>query len=126
MKIGHSAAALVLLGSIVYLLIVYLWSSQNASVNPTWWLSSTAVNYSTLWVPLLGGMAVISAIALFFMSIGSIVGVRNAMTPGWTWKLLWWAGFTFIAITGGTPQFIYALVGFALTFIGASMATRGR
>lgn len=107
--------ALEFVGSLFYLAVVFT-GMATSYMNPVWNAAAT------LWLPLLYGAAVISAIALFFVSFA------NLSAPNWkTSKCALCAsvigGFSLVALTAGNATFFLAsIIGFVLAFVGSGMA----
>lgn len=113
-KSSNKTAAFVLefLGSLIYLILVF--GTGNALAQG-----------GGVWLPVLWGMAVISAISLFFLSFTNLTGMEN-----WgAMKFSFMGGFALIALVGtspglGTASTLYwaAVLGFVLSFLGSGMA----
>ena len=106
-----------LIGSLVYLYVVFSWYA--AGVVGPW------QNAALFLGPFVAAVAVVSAISLFFMSLGILAGKMDKMMSSAVWKFTMLAGITTIILTGGTSGawFWEALLGFVLTYIGAMMAS---
>lgn len=114
---GMAGGVLVLLGSLVYLYVLFTWYGTGTNGA---WLSS-----AQFLTPFVAAGAFLTAITLFFMSLGSVAGMSGdaKMMSTWLWKFTTWAGLTTFIVTGGTAWFWYAVVGFVLTYLGAAWAT---
>ncbi len=111
-----AGAALVFLGSLVYLYVAYSW--YNAGASGSAWL-----NAAQFLAPFVVAAAIFSTITLFFMGLGGLAGMAKGgdkMMSNVLWKFVMWGGMTFIILTGGTSWFLWAMVGLVLTYLGAS------
>ncbi len=76
---------------------------------------------AAMWIPLLYGIAVVSAIALFFTSFAQL-GSGGGMA---SWKAMSTstaAAVTLVALTAGnTTWFVAVLIGFVLSFLGSAV-----
>lgn len=113
--------ALVFLGSLVYLYVVFTWYSSGAAASA--WLAM-----ASFLAPFVVAAAVISAVTLFFMGIGTATMGKGSekdadMMSKIMWKFVMVGAATTIILTGGTSWFYVAIVGFLLTYIGAMAAT---
>lgn len=117
---GMAGGALLFLGSIVYLYVVFTWVNSGGA--PSAWLGMAA-----FLAPFVAAGAVVSAITLFFMSIGQVAGKMaddmKDMVTKVLWKFVMFGGVTTLILTGGTAWFYYAVLGFVLTYIGAMMGS---
>jgi hypothetical protein len=111
---------LVFLGSLIYLYVVFTWYSSGAALGA--WVSATQ-----FFGPFVVAAAMVSAITLFFMSIGAMAnkatGEMKSMMQMVLWKFVMLAGVTEIIVTGGSGWFYAAILGFILTYIGAMAAS---
>lgn len=111
---------LVFLGSLIYLYVVFTWYNSGAALGA--WVSATQ-----FLGPFVVAVAMVSAITLFFMSIGVMAdkaqGEMKKMMGMVLWKFTMIAGITEIIVTGGGAWFWAAIVGFILTYLGAMMAS---
>ncbi len=107
--------ALTFIGALVYLYVYFAWYSGGYGLGP--WVSA-----AQFLGPLVIAAALFCAVSLFFMSIGSLMGM-NPPDPDMKHKLMWnftmWGAITFVILTGGTGFYWWALLGFLLTYIGA-------
>ena len=104
---------LAFLGSLVYLYVVFTWYAGGAALGP--WVSA-----SQFFGPFVVAFAIVSAITLFFLSIGMMAGKMDGeMANRAIWKFVMIAGITEIIVTGGGAMFWAAILGFILTFVGA-------
>ena len=75
------------------------------------------------FAPFIVGVAVFTAISLFFMGLGTLGGMMKDKGMGdWLWKGVMWGGIAFIILTGGTASFWYVMAGLVLTYLGAAFA----
>ncbi len=109
--------ALVFIGSLIYLYVVFSWYTAGAAAGT--WLSM-----AQFLAPFVVAVAIISAITLFFMSIGTMA--MESSKPEEMNKLLWKfivaSAVTLFIITGVGGWFYFVLIGFILTYIGAMLA----
>jgi uncharacterized membrane protein len=109
---------LALLGSLVYLYVVFTWYNGGGAASA--WLTA-----AQFFAPFVVGLAIVSTISIFFMSIGGMTGKMKSdkMMNAVYWKLIMAAGVTLIILTGGTMWFWWVIVGFILTYLGAAWET---
>ena len=111
-----AAFGLEIIGSLIYLVVVYVVSSEGYGVgNPV--LSGAGA----LWLPILYSAAVMGSILLFLASFtnlfGGGVGMRKvAFAPAWL------AGFALVAFTAGTGWFWVTVLGFVLSILGVAVS----
>ncbi len=111
-----AAFGLEIIGSLIYLVVVYIVSSEGYGVgNPV--LSGAGA----LWLPILYSMAVIGSIMLFLASFTNLfnggVGMRKvAFAPAWL------GGFALVAFTAGTGWFWVTILGFVLSVLGVAVS----
>ncbi len=111
-----AAFGLEMLGSLIYLVVVYLVSSGGYGVgNPV--LSGQGA----LWLPILYSAAVIGSILLFLVSFTNLfnggIGMRKvAFAPAWM------AGFALVAFTAGTSWLWVTILGFVLAVLGVAVS----
>ena len=114
--------ALVFLGSLVYLYVVFTsYTGSSGGALGTW---ATAAS----WLgPVIVAVAIVSSISLFFMGIGTMAdkaqGEMKSMMHQVLWKFVMLAGITQVIVTGGGAWFYAAVLGFVLTYIGAMAAS---
>lgn len=114
---GKAGGVLVFLGSLIYLYVVFTWYNSGAALGA--WLSASA-----FLGPLVVALAVISAILLFFGSIGVMADMmQGEKMHQMLWKFVMIGGITELIVTGGGGWFYFAVVGFILTYLGAMMAS---
>ena len=115
---GTAGGALLFVGAVIYLYVVFTWYSSGAA--PSAWL-----NWASFLAPFVVAGAIVSSITLFFMSIGSIAGKvtddMKAMMNQVLWKFVMIGSGTTLILTGGTEWFYYVVLGFVLTYLGAMM-----
>ncbi|MCL5007471.1 MAG: hypothetical protein M1164_02210 [Candidatus Marsarchaeota archaeon] len=107
--------ALEFVGSLFYLVLVYLMAADEMVASPVF------ANVGTFWLPVYVGIAIVSAIAMFFFSFtyladASILSGMHTKNMGLILALA--SGITFLTLTVGSAYFIVALVGFVLSVIG--------
>ncbi len=112
-----AGGVLAFLGSLVYLYVVFTWYGNGAALGS--WLSA-----ASFLGPFVVAAAIVSAITLFFMSIGTMAGKPlNEMMRNVLWRFIMLAGVSTIIVTGGSSLFWAAIAGFVLTYIGAIAAS---
>jgi uncharacterized membrane protein len=115
---GNLAGAGVLfIGSLVYLYVVYSWYGAGAAFGS--WLTA-----ASFLAPFVAAMAVVSSVSLFFMSLGKLAGMQGGDEKTMSniiWKFVIYGAMTLLIVTSQSALFIWALVGFVLTYIGAAM-----
>ena len=111
---GVGGGILVFLGSLIYLYVVYAWYYSAGGMLTPW------VSIASFFGPFVLGLAIVSAVTLFFKGIKGIAGQTssNSKHPV-LWKFTNMGGVLFLIITGGTAWFTWALIGFILTYLGA-------
>ncbi|HUB92427.1 MAG TPA: hypothetical protein VL945_00540 [Candidatus Saccharimonadales bacterium] len=113
---GMAGGILVFLGSLIYLYVVFTWYNSGAALGA--WVSATQ-----FLGPFVVAVAMVSAITLFFMGIGTMsgkaTGEMKSMMQMVLWRFVMLAGITEIIVTGGGAWFYAAILGFVLTYIGA-------
>jgi len=111
-----AGGALLFLGSLIYLYVVFAWYSSGATVGT--WLSA-----AQFLAPFVVAAAVISSISLFFMGIGTAAGqMTKEMHTNILWKFVMLGALTTIILTAGGSWFYAVIVGFVLTYLGATLA----
>ena len=104
---------LAFLGSLVYLYVVFTWYAGGAHLGP--WIGA-----AQFFGPFVVAFAIVSAITIFFLSIGIMAGrMDKDMTNKVLWKFVMIAGVTEIIVAGGSAWFLAVIVGFVLTYLGA-------
>ena len=104
-----------LLGSIIYMVLAFAVTGFAASAGSyanTQWNGAGA-----LWLPVLYAAAIVSAIALFFLSFAN-AGEFNNTHPKKTYVFSLVGGFSLIALTFNSSLFLGAIIGFVLAFVG--------
>ncbi len=107
--------ALEFIGAVIFLWLVFAVLNGNAYENSAW-------SGAGLWLPLLYTAAIVSAIALFFVSFTSVwkygeIATKTGVPMSMMVSLI--AGFTTLALTvGSTTYMIAALVAFIISFVG--------
>lgn len=111
-----AGGVLLLLGSLVYLYVLFTW--YGSAISPTSWLGS-----AQFLTPFVAAVALIGAISLFFMSIGTIAGkMADKSMMNVLWKCIMLESVTAVIVTAGGSWF-YAVIGaFVLTYIGGMVA----
>lgn len=111
---------LAFLGSLVYLYVVFTWyTGSNGAISAGSWLSG-----AQFFAPFVVAFAFISAISLFFMSIGAAMNKMQGKMAMTLWKFVMLGGISFIILTGGMGVFFWeALLGFLLTYLGGMAAS---
>lgn len=110
--------ALTFLGSLIYLYVFFAWYGAGAPVGA--WLSA-----AQFLAPLVIGFGVFSAVTLFFMSLGTLMGKMSGdqkMAEHMLWKFIMVGAISFLIITGGSSMFWWAFLAFILTYLGAMSA----
>jgi hypothetical protein len=109
--------ALTFIGSLIYLYVYYTWYTSGYA--PSAWLSMTA-----FLAPFVLGVALFSAVTLFFMGIGSMSGMAAKdpkMMMDVLWKFIMAGAVTFVIITGGTGYYMWAVLALVLTYLGGML-----
>ncbi len=104
---------LLFLGSLIYLYAVFAWYGSALSG----WLAA-----ASFLGPFVAAFAIVGAITLFFMGIGTVAGkVMSDSKAMWMWKYIAATGMSMLIVTAGHGMlFGWAVVGFLLTYIGAA------
>ena len=112
---GAAGGVLAFLGSLVYLYVLFTWYGAAGSGFGGWLSSASFLG------PFVVGVALVSAITLFFMSLGTMAGRTGKDMGNTLWKFVVIAGVVY-TILGGMSDFYIVLVGFLLTYIGTMIA----
>lgn len=115
---GLAGGILLFLGSLIYLYVFFTWYNSGGAFGA--WLSA-----AQFLAPFVAVGAVISAITLFFLSIGSMAGKTSGdkMKMNVLWKFIILGGITTLILTAEGMWFYAALVGFILTYLGGMFAS---
>ncbi len=121
-SMGLAGGVLLFVGSLIYLYVFFFaWYAaglSNAAALAAPWLSA-----ASFLAPFVIAFAVISAIALFFMGIGMMAGKMSGDKEKMAvWKFLILGGMTMLILTGVGQYFYAVVVGFVLTYLGATIA----
>ena len=107
------AFALELIGSIVYLYVVVVFSALSMG-------GASSVIGGGIWQPVLVGISVVGAISLFFASFANISGAKYVSFAA---KGSVITGFALAALTfGNGTLFLISIVGFILSFLGSGLS----
>jgi hypothetical protein len=117
-SMGAAGGILLLLGSLLYLYVGFTWYGGGASYG-------TALTTAAFFGPFVVALALISAISLFFMSLGVLGGsmANGKDMDKYLWKFMTLAGLTFFIVTAGGSFFYWAVLAFILTYIGGIAKT---
>ncbi len=115
-----SAFALEIIGSLIYLYLVYVVSVGGYGIgNPV--LSGAG----TVWLPILYSMAVIGAVMLFLASFTNLAEGEHLRKVAFAPAVL--TGFALVAFTAGSNWIWAAIVAFVISVIGVGLsAGKGR
>jgi hypothetical protein len=114
---GPVGGILALIGSLIYIYVVFAWYSSSTAASP--WLSA-----AQFLSPFVAALAIVSAISLFFISIGTIAGkMKGDKTNKVLWKFVILGAVTLLILAAGGSWFYLVVLGFILTYIGAMIAT---
>ncbi len=111
---GKIGEALTFVGALIYLFVYYSWYSAGYGMGA--WLSA-----AQFLAPFVIGVALFSAVSLFFMGLGGLSGQKppdEKMARDLMWKFIMWGAIGFVIITGGTSWYWWAILAFLLTFLG--------
>ena len=112
-----AGGVLLLLGSLVYLYVLFSWYSSGAAMGS--WLSAAA-----FLTPFIAAVALIGSISLFFMSIGTIAGkMADKMMMDVLWKFIMLESITSVIVTAGGAWFYPVIGAFVLTYLGGMAAS---
>lgn len=112
-KTNPVAFALELIGSVIYLVLSYATGTGTGAMGAFY----QAV--STVWLPVLYAVGVLSAVVLFLVSFTNLMRHNPLAKAGVAPALL--GGFAFVGITAGNfGYFGLALIGFVIAIIGAT------
>ena len=104
-----------MLGSLIYLYVVFSWYSSGAVAGQ--WL-----NAAQFLAPFVAAFAVIGAVSLFFMSIGAIAGkMTNEKMNHTLWKFVMLGAISLVILAAGGALFYAVILGFILTYLGAAI-----
>ena len=111
---GNAAAhALQFIGSLIFLGLIF-WGGVGAQYSMNSWNALGG----GVWLPVFFSLAVISSIALFFVSVANIAGSGGAYKYGGM-QLAAVAGICLTALTYGSAGYFWAaIVGFIIAVIG--------
>ena len=118
-KQNSSAVAggvLLLLGSLVYLYVLFTW--YNSGTIGMW------LGAAQFLTPFVAAVALVGAISLFFMSLGTIAGMSQKGMADILWKFVMLESITAVIVTAGGSMFYTIIGAFILTYIGASLAIK--
>ncbi len=118
---GPVGGILVFLGSLIYLYVVFTWYGQGGAMG-TW------LNMASFFAPFVIALAIISSFSLFFLSIGMMSNkmmdeAHKKMKGNILWKFIMLGAITLFILSGMGAYFLYAIVGFLLTYIGGMMGS---
>lgn len=105
-----------MVGSIIYLYLVYSWYSGGAASGA--WLAA-----AQFFAPFVAAFAVIASVSLFFMALGRLAGMKGGDDEKMgkvLWKFVMIGALSLLIVTGGSGMFAWAVLGFVLTYIGAA------
>lgn len=104
-----------LIASLVYLYVLFTWYSSGTIGA---WLGAAA-----FLTPFVAAVALIGAISLFFMSIGTLAGkMDDKMMMNVLWKFVMLEGITSFIVTAAGSWFYPIVAAFVLSYIGAMVA----
>jgi multisubunit Na+/H+ antiporter MnhF subunit len=106
--------ALEFIGSLFFLAVVF--TTSGAYMNTSW-------GAAALWLPLLYGIGVVGALALFFVSFGNLIpGIDEKAVSAGAMKATLFTSIVLAALTyGNTTYFATVLIGFIIAFIGSGL-----
>ncbi len=116
-KANPAAFALEFIGSLIYLIMVYITSAGNTAAG------AFAPALSTVWLPLLYSAGVLSAVVLFIVSFFNLLRHNPFANSGMLPAVI--GGFAFIALGAGSTYVGLALVGFIFAVFGAMYTKLG-
>jgi len=99
------------LGALIYIYLVFTWLGSGGT--PLWLSGAGAI-----WLPVIAGVALISSLTLFIMSLVALAGMNSDMMIMGAMKATWWGGFAIFVLTAGGAWFWWAILGFLLAYIG--------
>ena len=102
---------LALIGSLVYLYVVWSWLSAGGSAG-AWFAGAGA-----FWLPILVGVAAATTFGVLVVALCGLAGWMNS--DGWKWAMqgAFWGAIALFAL-GGAGLFWYVVVGFILLQFG--------
>ena len=112
----QAGGALMFLGSLIYLLVYFMWYGAGYSMGP--WLIPTA-----FFAPFVIATALVSTISIFFMSFGFMKGKPMPEKSMMLWKIVMLEAMAFVIITGGTGLFSWVVLALVLTYLGGAAST---
>jgi uncharacterized membrane protein len=112
-NMGAAGGILLLIGSLIYLYVVFSWYSGGA-------MTSAWLNAAAFLGPFVAAFAILGAISLFFMSVGVLAGkVMNDKMAHVLWKFVLLGALSLFIVTALGPWFYWVVLGFIFTYVGA-------
>ncbi len=107
----YAAGTVQLIGALIYVFLSVKWVFGSSLVNAPLFTGGAAI-----WVPLLGTLALVCSIMLAIVTLVSFMtdGLTSVANAAMNYSRI--GGFALIALTAGNVYFIWALVGFILTY----------
>jgi hypothetical protein len=106
-----TGAFLALIGSLVYLYVVWQWMPNLGSL---WTAGSTT---ATFWLPIFAGLGAAVTFSVLVISIIGLMGMKNDMAIAWGMRATFGGAIALFAL-GGVAWFWYVAVGFILLQFG--------
>lgn len=110
---GTLGFVLTFLGSLVFLYVAY-------NLLTAWSVSSVFAGAGAVLLPVFAGLGIVSAITLFFASFATLKGNKTGEMWGLSTEVV--AAVTLLALTLGTGQAWYVVLGFVLAVLGSAVA----
>lgn len=109
-NLKYGVFALEIIASLLYLAVTFAWLSPSAT-------------FAGVWQPILYGAAVVGSIALFLVSIGTLMAKNESVFSHAISKAVVITGFALVILTYGmTMPFLTAILGLILGLIGSGLA----
>jgi len=106
-----TGAFLALLGSLVYLYVVWQWLPNFGTL----WTAGTTS--ATFWLPIFAGLAAAVTFSVLVISLVGLMGMSNDEANQWAMKAAFGGAVALFAL-GGVAWFWYVVVGFVLLQFG--------
>ncbi len=102
---------LVFIGSLMYIFVAFTWNAASTFLG--------GVSGSGMWAPLLYGVSVIEAVALFLLSVGGLFGKPTVKLSKWATLAAVYGGITLSALTAPSWNEAIVVLGFVFAYVGA-------
>ncbi len=104
---------LALLGSLVYLYVVYNWAAS-----PGFGVVGWAATLGSFWLPIFAGLGAAFTISLLLVALGGLAGMRDDKSNQWAMKSVFYGAVALFGLTVGGPWFWWVALGLVLGQFG--------